>query len=100
MSHDANAQSNWLPEEISASGALMSLYFSPEGDEVEKMKQDIDKIVRFTGKNLPLYYKGDFRIVGVQRLFDKSLAYRVVKIDPEWNDTFGAPARPTEIVIL
>lgn len=96
MSDQSNSH---LPEEIRNSAALMGLYFSVEtSPEAEALLKNVGKTATFN-KPIAMYYQGTFQIVGIQRIFDGSLAYRVIKTDKSWNDTFGCSARPSEISI-
>lgn len=80
--------------------AFDGLYFSVADDC--DLWNDVGRHVRFTeaaaGRGGGTVYHHLCVIIGVQRIYDGSLAYRVKST--EFDDVFGMPARPRDIVFV
>ena len=66
--------------------------------ENSELHKNIGKLIKFKNwnKRMGTIAKTDtFKIMGVQKIYDGTLAYRVYS--QNYNDTFGRPARPEEI---
>jgi hypothetical protein len=62
-----------------------------------EMEANIGRTVQFNEADC-LHRAGPFRIIGIQRIWDDSIAYRVVRTD--YEDTTGCPARPDAITFI